>query len=185
MLGFEKIKNYIKNLDLSETYRLIGIALGILILIVSIMLYTYSRSINKLKQNFIALNKQREEVRVILEKNARVQRQQAKVDAIISENKSFKIKDYFTTVVQSLNLANLVSKEPETSEEGLVPGYNEIKLDVSLSGLNMKQLTDLLYKIEQSERVYTKDLKITKNLRAPTIDVTLVIATFEATTTTP
>lgn len=185
MLGFEKIKNYIKNLDTSETYRLIGIVLGIVVLVISIMLYTYSRAIGQLQQKLVTLNKQREEVRIILEKNARVQRQQAKVDDIISENKNFKLKDYFSTVIQALNLANLVSKEPEISSEDLVLGYNEIKLDVSLSGLNMKQLTDLLYKIEQNERVYTKDLKITKNLRSPSIDVTLVIATFEANTITP
>ena len=76
----------------------------------------------------------------------------------------------------------MISKEADWSTQELVPGYTEIKLDVGLSGLNMKQLVDLLYKIEQNERVYTKDLKIIKNLKSPTIDVTLVIATFEATT---
>jgi hypothetical protein len=184
MLGFEKIKNYIKNLDTRETYRLIGITLGVVILIVTIMLYTYSRGVKRLQETLVKVNKQREEVRKILEKNARVQKQQFKVDDILAQNKNFKIKEYFNSVIQSLNLSNLVSKEPEISSEDLVTGYNAIKLDVSLSGLNMKQLTDLLYKIEQNERVYTKDLKITKNLRAPTIDVSLVIATFEATSTT-
>ena len=57
----------------------------------------------------------------------------------------------------------------------------EIKLDVSFGDINMKELVELLYKIEQNERVYTKDLKITKNLKKPSIDVSMVIATFEAT----
>ncbi len=51
----------------------------------------------------------------------------------------------------------------------------------AFAAMTMQQLVDLLYKIEQNERVYTKDLKITKKSKSPTIDVSLVIATLETT----
>lgn len=183
MIGFEKIRNFIKRLDTKQAYQFIGAILAVVILMMIIMLFGYYRSIQKLQQRLRRVNQQRQITRSILEKNEYVLQQQAKVDEILAQDKNFKIKEYFNGVVQAAGLTGLISKEADWSAQELVPGYTEIKLDVGFSGLNMKQLVDLLYKIEQNERVYTKDLKIIKNLKSPTIDVTLVIATFEATAT--
>jgi len=183
MAGLEKITNYLKNLDTKELYRLLGIVFGVITLLIIALIYSYYRSIGQLQQQLATTNKNRDEVRTILEKYDTVLQQQKKVDEILSQDKTFKLKDYFNNVVEALGISRLISKEAELSSADLVPNYAEIKLDVSFSEMNMKQLSDLLYKIEQNERVYTKDLKITKNLKNPTIDVSLVIATFEATQT--
>ena len=49
---------------------------------------------------------------------------------------------------------------------------------MSLTGITMQELVDLLYnKIQNNNKIYTKELSITKTSQSPTIDVTLVIAT--------
>lgn len=184
MMQLARIRNFLKGLDLHEVYKYTGIILAIILLINGGLLWSYYRSVHQLQNKLAALNRQRAESRALLEKNEYVLQQQARVDEILERDKNFKIKEYFIAVVQKLGLAGLISKDADIASNELMNGYTEIKLDVSLTNMNMQQLVDLLYNIEQNERVYTKDLKITKNLRAPTIDVSLVIATFEATPTT-
>ncbi len=182
MLGLERIINFIKTLDRSNCIRFIGAILGGIFLILTLAFYSYHRNIKFLRQKLLLVNKQREEVRELLGRNQKLLEQQTRVDEILTQNKGFKIKEYFISLVQSLGLAELVSKEPDTAiPQELFSGYAEIKLDVSFAAMTMQQLVDLLYKIEQNERVYTKDLKITKNQKTPTIDVSLVIATLETT----
>lgn len=184
MLGFEKVRNYIKNLDQPEGYRFTGMIFGMVILLITIILFMYYRSVGQLKRQLIAVNKQREEVRSILEKHHLILEQQAHVNELLAQDKNFRLKDFFMNMLQSLQLTPLLSREPEIVSSDLMPGYTEIKLEAIIHGMNMKQLTDLLYKIEQHERVYTRDLKITKTIKNHTIDVSLVIATFEVTAPT-
>lgn len=184
MMQLARVRNFLKNLDTQEVYKYTGIMLAVIILFSGIMLWRYFSGIETLQKRLAALNRQRSEARSLLEKNEYVLQQQARVDDILARDKNFKIKEYFISVVQKLGFGNLVSKDADISSNTLGNDYTEIKLDVSLSGMNMQQLVDLLYNIEQNERIYTKDLKITKSLRSPTIDVSLVIATFEATPTT-
>lgn len=184
MIQLVRVRNFFRSLEPQEVYKYTALILAIILLISGLILWRYYAGVQSLQRKLGLLNKQRLETRSLLEKNDYVLQQQIRVDEILERDKNFKIKEYFISVVQKLGLANLISKDPEITSNELVNGYTEIKLDVSLSSMNMKQLVDLLYNIEQNERVYTKDLKITKSLRTQTIDVSLVIATFEATTTT-
>lgn len=184
MMGLIRIRNFIKNFDEREAYKYIGATLGVIMLLLALILWNYYSGIQRLQMRLKSINRQREETRAILEKNEQVRQQQIHVDEVLERDKNFKIKEYFMAVVQQLGLTQLISKDADITSNELVAGYTEIKLDVSFSNLNMRQLIELLYNIEQNERVYTKDLKITKSLRAPVIDVSLVIATFEATATT-
>jgi hypothetical protein len=180
MIQLARIRNFLKNLDMPEIYKYTGILLGAVALILGLILWNYYSGVQTLQKRLIAVNKQRTETRQLLEKNEQVLQQQAHVDAVLDRDKNFKIKEYFMAIVQKLGLSSLISKDADISANTLVNDYTEIKLDVGLSGMNMQQLVDLLYNIEQNERVYTKELKITKSLRSATIDVSLVIATFEA-----
>jgi len=184
MLGFNKIIDFIKSFDEKEQQRFMVITGSVILLFVGIFMYRYYSNISQLQKRLHHVNQQREAARVILEQYDAVLQQQAKVAEILEQDKNFKIKQYLASVLQSLNLASLMSKDPEISSHDLVDGYSEIKLDASFTGMNMKQLINLLMVIEQNERVYIKDLKITKSRNTPTIDVSLVIATFEAAATT-
>lgn len=181
MIGFSRIRDYIKKLDTEQLFKAIGIVFGGVIVVVGVLLYSYYNGNDQLERKLRRLNQQRDQARVILEKYAKVRQQQAKVDEILAKDTNFKIMQYFTTIVQRLQLAQLITREPEISSEELVDGYTEIKLTVTLSGLNMKQVVDLMYALEQNERVYIKEITITKTQKAPIVDFALVIATFEAT----
>lgn len=184
MIQLARIRNFLRNLDIQEVYKYTGIMLAIILLLSGLMLWNYYSGVQSLQKRLASLNRQRAETRKLLEKNEYVLQQQARVDAILNRDKNFKIKEYFMSVVQKLGLTGLMSRDADITSNPLGDDYTEIKLDMSLSGMNMQQLVDLLYTIEQNERIYTKDLKITKSLRTPTIDVSLAIATLEATSTT-
>lgn len=68
-------------------------------------------------------------------------------------------------------------QEPATEE--INEDYNQVKLEGSISDLDMKQLTELLNAIEQEERIYIEKLEIAKDSKNKKIDVHLVIATYE------
>lgn len=183
MIGFGRIREYIKKFDTQQLYRAIGIVFGSVLLLISFMLYSYYSEIQQLERKFRRLNQQRDQARTILEKHAKVLQQRTKVDDILSKDKNFKIMQYFTNIEQRLQLTSLRTREPEISSEEVVDGYTEIKLTVTLTGLNMKQVADLLYALEQNERVFIKELTLTKVPGAPLVDATIGIATFEVTTT--
>lgn len=183
MMGFDRIREYIKKLDPQQLYRAIGIVFGVVLLIMSFLLYSYYSETQQLERKLRRLNQQREQARAILERYVKVLQQRAKVDEILAKDKNFKIIQYFTNIEQRLQLTQFRTREPEIASEEKVDGYTEIKLTVTLGGINMKQVADLLYALEQNERVYIKELTLTKMQGAPLVDMSLVIATFEATTT--
>lgn len=160
-------------------YYFAGFIGAFAIIMFGFMYYFYS-SVHGLEQRISRINRQREETRTILQKHALVKQQQAEVDAILAKDSSFRIKEYFTSVINELGLMNNATKPAEVTEpQDLTPNYAEIKLDASFSDINMKQLVELLYKIEQNERIYTKELVITKAQKGRSLDVTLVIATLQ------
>ena len=180
MQVMQYIKDFIRNLDEREFLRYLAVVLGSLVLVLGFLIFFNSSKVNSLQLRLKRINKQREETREILQKHAIVKQQQAEVDAILAKDPTFKIKEYFTGIVAELNLIQNNTKQAEVSEpQDLDNGYSEVKLNAGFTDLNMKQLCELLYKIEQNERIYTKEIVITKSLKTPTIDVTLVVATLQ------
>lgn len=181
---FTSVKEYIKNLDEKSLYQhLIAACLGVII-VLSALGYWHARSASFYRKKLKVINEQRALTRSILEKHTLVKQQQTQVNAILSRDTAFKIKEYFDSIVAQLGLTNYNTKQSEVSDpRDLQNGYAEIKLATAFTDINMKQLCELLYKIEQNERIYTKELVITKALKTPAIDVTLVIATLQPSST--
>ena len=175
-----RLKDWIMSLDEQEIVRSFGVSMGILVTLIGLLLYvrysSTSNSLGRLKR----INQLRTETKQLLQEHEMVVQQQHEVDALLAKDSAFLIKEYFLGVMRELNIERLMTKPAEVSEpQELSKGYSEIKLEASCSELNMKQLTDLLYRIEQSERIYTKELVITKATKTPTVDITLVIATLQ------
>ncbi len=56
--------------------------------------------------------------------------------------------------------------------------YSETVANYQLAGISMKQLTQFLDEIDENQRVFTKELEITKSKKVPrAIDVGIVVAT--------
>ena len=175
----EKIKNLIDASD-TKTIRayIIGSAIA-LFLLLFLYAFIFYRTIGKLKTQLNAVNRRRTEATEILERYQQVKRQQATVDAILAKEKNFKISQAFEQLLDKVNIRVNKAQEPETTSQQVLDGYTEWTLYANLINLNTKKLSELLYAIEQEERIYTKEIDIEKVGNDRTINVKITIATLE------
>ncbi len=172
-------RNFLQELEKKQFYQYLGIFLGIFLLLLGALIFFQRRRIGALEQRLRRINQQREEARAILQEYRLINQQRATVDEILAKDKNFKIPQYFDLLVKELGLSNHMSKEPTVAESDLNNGYEEVQLDSSFKEMNMKQVAELLYKIEKNDRVYPKELVLIKSPKASLLDVTLVIATLQ------
>ena len=179
MTLLSRLIRFIKQLDLRELYQLIGGVLITVLFILGLFFYRYYSMINLLQNRMRRINKVRVEGQEILTQYEEVVQQQQRVEETLKRDPSFKIKEFFNGTLQKLALASYMDKDPEITQQDLVMGYTEQKLDVRLNGITMQQLVELLHALEQNERVYIKEIKITSVPSKQAVDVALVVATFE------
>lgn len=173
------VKNFLRDLEGQSFSRFSALFFGVVLVFVAALFAYYYYAVSGLERKMRRVNQQREEARVILQEHALVQKQRAEVDAILAKEKDFRIAQYFPSIVSELGLTKDVSKEPATTQHDLNNGYSETQLDAGFKELDMKQVAELLYKIEQNDRVYTKNIMILKPPKASKLDVTLTIATLQ------
>lgn len=153
-----------------------GIFVAFFVFIVGLVMGLHFSTMAMITRQLAEIKKQRVVVQDILTQNKTIMAQQEAVKTILAEQPNFYITQNFDELLQSLGL--------QADKEGPIPsdvgnGFVEQKLSALFSHINMKQLTELLYKIEQNPRVYTKELKITKDIKDGLLNATLVIATLE------
>jgi len=175
----QKVKEFIVSFNAQYLRWAMLVVAGILFLVMALLMYNFYSRLGTAQKKIQRTNQLRQETRSILERHERVKQQQNEVNRILEQDPTFKIKEYFTGIVGQLGMSQQNTKQEVSDPQDLENGYSEIKLDASFTDINTKQLTDLLYKIEQNERIYTKELIVTKSLKSPTIDVTLIIATLQ------
>jgi hypothetical protein len=175
----KNILSYINNLELKKIYQTIGITVGIVFVLMGVSLFYYYSAVNSSKKKIAAINDLREEVRLVLDKAEQVQQQRNEVNAMLSQDPNFKIGGYFKDVLLKLHLTEKSKKfltEPIEREDN----YRETRLNAEFVDMTMKELTELLDTIEQNQRVYTKELDISRSKKTPhTINVKLVIGTLQ------
>ncbi len=179
------IQEKLQSLDERKFKLYVAIYFAILFSIAGIIVYRYYSQVSTLKKRIVFINNKRSDLKQLLERYDIVKKQQAEVDALLSKDKDFVIGGYFNTTVTKLGIAQNKTREPETSSEDLDNGYTERKLYASFSNLTMQKLAELLDTIEQSERIYTKEIEIYKPNHSPTINVNVLIATIEPKIETP
>ncbi|RTL07205.1 hypothetical protein EKK58_03450 [Candidatus Dependentiae bacterium] len=155
----------------------------IIILISSIMIgfvfitWQYYTKVTWYKKKIVLLNYVRQEARELREKMVQVQTQRSRVNTMLEEEADFKIAGYFNNVLINLHLIDN-KKIEETSQINREDNYRESELITTLTNLDMKQITELLYEIEQKKRIYIKKLEIEKSKKNKNkLDVNLIIAT--------
>lgn len=183
MVVLDKLKDFIQELDEKTFYTyLIGFLVAIVLLMSTTMFFNY-RKVHALKKRISRINNNRKSLQDILTTYERVKQQKADVASMLDKDKNFKIVGEVDTVLTSLNLINNRTSYNQSSEvKESLPEYTEIRLVIQLADLNTKQLVELLHEIEKNERIYTKELEITRSPSKPSIDVTLSIATLQART---
>src|SRR5580692_153393 len=111
----DQLRDFIISLDEQTFYKYSGIALGALVLITSLILFSYQRSVTSFVDSITTLNEERERTRAILTRAERVKRQRSEVDAMIKEDENFKIGGFFNEVISNLHLSDKRTLE-ETSQ---------------------------------------------------------------------
>jgi len=181
MKFLNKYKHFLEEFDDKKQLRTLFVVLGLLVLFGGFFLYRYTGMVKTLKKQMSSLNIARRETQSLLSKNAVVDKQRTTVETMLSKDKSFKIIEYFKTVLDKLKLNAYRTPAEKTSindTEGVRrSGYEEVNLVVQLTNMNMRQVVDLLFEIEQSERVYTKKLEIVHSKTNPVVDLNLTIGT--------
>jgi type II secretory pathway component PulM len=178
MSVIDSINQWLSSLDTKVYYRYIAGFLAVTALLVCLLIYYYYSSINYYKRQIRIVNNQREEVQTLLEKAALIDQQKREVISIIDEDPGFKIVAYFADVLKELNLTDK-SDRTITQEQPSEP-YNVKILQARFNEVTMKEVVELLDKLDKNKRIYIKDLEIErskKNNRR--IDARLSIATFE------
>jgi type II secretory pathway component PulM len=176
-----RIRIFINNLSSQRFYQGIGIASGILLLLIGLFIWLYFSSINSLQEQLEHLNEQREVVKKILDKEQRVSSQRKEIDELLAKDKDFKIKIYFEDLLDNkLQLKNKISGAIKADSYPTEDGYSSDVLQAHLEGLSMKELVTLLQALESNQRLYFKDLDIIKSKKpVNTLDVTITIATLQ------
>lgn len=169
----------VKNLDDASYKRLFIITIAVIMLVVGGVFWYYHRSTQDLKKLITRINTQREEVQQTLVQLDHVKKQRSTVEQLLAEEKNFRIKSYFSTVIEHLKLVGNQTKDPEVTQHELLEQYDEIQLTAHFHGLNTLQLCELLATLEKKQRVYTKTLDITRGAQKDTIAVNLSIATLK------
>jgi len=181
----ESIQTYITGLDRQHLYRFMGgVLVGILVIILLVGYIRYSY-IEQSTARLNDINEQRERIKIILTSAQRVKKQRQEVDAMLAKDENFTISGYLETVLKKLHLSDKTTIG-EHFQVDLENGYRESTRNIKLTGMNMKEVCELLRELEQNERIYMKELEITRSSRQPqTIDVMLSVATLEPRITIP
>lgn len=177
---FAKIRSFIQSLDTKDFYKYLAILLGIVIALSIFFIWRFYRKTNTLEQRIITINEQREVAKKILEQSERIKRHKMEVDKMIAQDPGFKLGGYFTALLVELHLTDKRMGTEEITQVDLEGKYRESILKTKFTDMNMKEVTELLNKLDQNKRIITKELELVSVKKGqPTIDVTLTIATLE------
>ncbi len=178
MSFFSNLYTRIMSFEKKLFYQGIIVFFGALVAIIVGMLIYYYTTVFGLKSQLIKTKRQQEEIRSLLGQFTQLQEESKNVNAVLEEEKNFKIKNFYDSLLQQQNLQGSQLKEAEIQEENLRNRYTEIKLTSHLHQLSTEQLCNLLDALEKKARIYVKDLSITKT-RNNNLDVVLVIGTLK------
>lgn len=152
----------------------------IFIAIFGIIIYAHYSALDQLAKKLSSVNKQRTQAQQLLVEHKTILAQQEAVKALLQQDPQFLIGTYFKNLLSSLNLQNMVTSGPTIhTESNASDGFIAQKLTTNFSHLNIKQLTELLEKLGQNERIETESLKVEKDVKDGLLNVTLTIVTLE------
>jgi hypothetical protein len=177
------LKAYLETIESADQKKIIHAIIGIIIVMTLVTIFYGWRYISvtrTLTRSLRVLNDQREEARILREKMLRVHNQRTAVDQMLAQEPDFKIGGYVAFLLQKLKLSDKKRLE-ETSQADVQENYRETEVMLKLGDMNMQNLVELLYAIEQKQRIYIKRLEIERSKKQPSsIDVQLAIATLIA-----
>ncbi len=175
------IRDFIKGLEEADYYKYFGAFFGGFLLLFGLLVYIHYSKVHKYQNALKRVESLRSQTKKIVSDYKVVLAQREKVEEILEQNKDFRIGEAYQSIVQKVGLASRMHdvSAPTTGES--ISGKTEVLVTSHFSGINMKQLTDLLSEIAAVQRLYVKELDIKKSPQSQTVDVDITVATLEST----
>jgi hypothetical protein len=179
MSFLEKWKATLDSLEeqklLQYLFLFVGVVFFVLLLLILYYFYVRSGWNSELEDlNSIRSSK----VRMVLTKDQKLKQQEIEVNEMLAKDRDFLIGGYVEKVIKELNLLNKVVSSNVLATTEKSANYNEISIEIVLTGIDMKELVSLMQKFEENKRVYLKKLDIAKSKVMPKkLEVSMILAT--------
>lgn len=174
MIGIDSLRDFVRGLDKKELKLYGALYMGVCAFIVAGIMVRHVYLVREAKDKIKQLNQARAKVQGVLTDFGQVAQQRNKIDALLKKDKNFYLQKFFQELTQKLGIAKEATEKPSTQK--LENGYTEESLNINLLRITTQQLCELLQGIEKEERIYIKNIDITKTV-AKKINVIMVIAT--------
>ena len=178
MALLEYIRDYIAHYDDRQIRKATILAAATFCLTLMYLFYARHKNSEEFLGRISSLNKERVRTQKIISLRAQLKSERQDADLLLSEDKNFRLLDYFNQLMKEIGIMPSSSPQVGTPRD-LDMGYNEVELTALFMNINTKQLVVLLENIDKNKRIYTKELLIDKSQKTPTIDIKLIIATLE------
>lgn len=178
----EKYNQFLEKYSEKKQFNTVIAVLVFVFIVGAFFTYRYFGMIQSMNKQMTSLNKARRETQRLLAQDKEIKKQQAKVEDMLVQQKNFKLKEFFQSIIDRLKLQPYVVSDRITRNElrnMRAADYQEILLEAQLHNMNIKQVADLLYEVEQNERVYTKSVEIKRSATNPVVDLTITIGTLQ------
>jgi hypothetical protein len=177
MIFFTQFILWIEQIDRHQMQKYIYIVIGIILGLTVLLGWQYFNTVAKLNKKINSINGIREDVRGMRQMMLQVNTQRTAVNEMLAEEVNFKIVAFFNSVLAKLNIVDN-KKTEEVSQIDREDQYRETELNVTMADMDMKQVTELLFELEQKKRIYIKKLDIEKSKKGQnTLEIILIIAT--------
>lgn len=176
----QQIIDFFKHLDKKQTKQVLAASVGAMAVIFIIFLYLQYRQIRFFKREMENVNTSRTQIKDLLIRYEALKQEQKRGEEILARDKNFKLKDYVNSAVEKVGLKGNFTKDQISSgnpDRSQTQNFDEIKMDAEFTGINTKQLIDLINTLEENERIDIKQIDIIKKNQG--IDAQLVISTLQ------
>jgi hypothetical protein len=170
---FELLQQRLESFERKELYRFSMIYLGVCVVAAIAIVGYYIYAIQDIKSKIVLLNKTRSSVQSVLTQYQVVKRQKNKVDQALKENKNFNILKFFNDLLQKYHIA----APHKFNKQKLPNGYQEETVQMNISNIDTKTMSEILSEIEQQSILYINSVDISKQNFAKKISLTLSVST--------
>lgn len=182
----QQIIDFFTHLDKKQTKQVLAVGIGSTLLIFSGFIYLQYRQAQFFNREMTNVNKSRIRIKEMLNRYESLKQEQKRGEAILAQDKNFKLKEYINATVEKMGLKNNFTKDQISTsdlERGQAQNFEEIKMDAEFSGINTKQLIDLISILEKNERIDIKKIEVIK--KNQNLDVQILISTLQQKTEVP
>lgn len=180
MMISDKILNFLAKLSRKDFIRLLISIVSTVALISGGLIYYFYYKKSYLANEIKKIYAFKADTQKYIFIKKEIEEQKENLSKIISEDPKFKLVPFFENIQNSLRLSGSVESTNLKINNIANSDYNEINLEISIKNINTKQLVDLMTSIEDSPRVYIKNINIKKANKLPAIDVGMTITTLQS-----